>query len=287
MESSQNNSGQPLPPKVDLKKQATAADSSDADAKARFQTMEISLPDLEPAAPSAGPTGRPTTSAKPVSVPVPPKRETARIPFDPGKAAQSAQAGVAASGPTTIRIKPALSKATVDLKPFSAATANLAGLDEDILKRKTSRISIEDAAAQQGDAEAGDGGPRTIRLKKPGEAAPRVAATATAPIPPVENESTDSGGRKKTVKLRRAGPEDASAAAAAPEMEVLRGAPAPVADSIHWTFGLFAVAAMLVAAVAVYVLLAQLTGPNLCLTQLSAFWPGANLPWFNKLPFIQ
>ena len=93
------------------------------------------------------------------------------------------------------------------------------------------------------------------------------------------------------MKLRRPGADDAPAAASdatgVPDMEVVRAAPAPTVDSIHWTFGVFAVAAMLVAAVAVYVLLAQLTGPNICLTQLSAFWPGTDLPWVNKLPLVQ
>lgn len=292
MEPNQEDAGRPLPPKIDLKKQAVPTESAGGgDTKARFQTMEISLPDLEHASAPTSPVklspGPATTAARPVTS----KRETSRIPYDSAKSVALAQGGVEASGPTTIRIKPAMGKATVDLKPFPVSEplspAAAAGMDEDIIKRKTSRISLDSATSQE-DASESDDAPRTIRLKRPGEpaagGAPRSLSADTAAV---SMEGGDSGTRKKTVKLRRPGADGVpSAAEAAPAMDVVRAPAMPKTDSIHWTFGVFAVAAMLVAAVSVYVLLAQLTGANLCLTQLSVFWPSADLPWVNKLPMI-
>jgi hypothetical protein len=295
MDTDQENTGQPLPPKVDLKKKATPSEStppapSDADIKGRFQTMQINLPDLEPAAPPSGGgatvtlrPSSPTTAARPVAM----KRETSRIPLEAAKAPAGS-----GGGPTTIRIKPAVSKATVELKPIPGAEGGGAASDSDANKRKTSRISLESAmvSQQQGaESETEGDGPRTIRLKRPVEPITRSQRPVTdAPAAAAEGEGSESATRKKTVKLRRMGAPEGSAEEAS-KMEVARAPEleSPRADSIHWIFGVLAVAAMLVAAVAVYVCLSQLTGGNLCLTQLSVFWPGADLPWINKIPLAQ
>jgi hypothetical protein len=77
--------------------------------------------------------------------------------------------------------------------------------------------------------------------------------------------------------------ESAAAYAAAPVPGTV-GRPQRSADSVHWTFITASVAAMLVCCVLIYVLCAQVLGPNISLTELAYAAPDAELPWPGRLP---
>ncbi len=176
-------------------------------------------------------------------------------------------------------------------------------------KRQTSRISLEAALGSNGDKVST--GPKTIRLKRPSEAptikakvAPESAGNAlnkTARIELPDADSDVSATQKRTIKVKRpsqrrsgksvsvkrgtsesaAAPAAASAAAGVPGTV---GRPQRSADSVHWTFITASVAAMLVCCVLIYVLCAQVLGPNISLTELAYAAPDAELPWPGRLP---
>lgn len=265
--------------------------------------------------PIIGITGVPTAPAA--------KRETSRIPLELAKPALGAP-GRPPAGPSTIRVKPVVIRQTVDLAqavpdgtgalvvPTAPAAANEAG------KRKTSRISLESVLSGQPASASQtaeitppevDEEPRTIRIKRSAErpASRPVAVTpapVAAPISPGQTArlelppetpavapgegGTQTPTRKKTIKVRRPGAEEGEEEQGAPAA-VAR--PEPVAhateDMPHVTFGVFAVLAVLVVAVLVWVLMAQTFGPDLSLTRLSYGWPECDLPWYNKIPILR
>ena len=55
-------------------------------------------------------------------------------------------------------------------------------------------------------------------------------------------------------------------------------------DTAHWTFITASIAAILVCCVMIYVLCAQVLGPNISLTELAYAAPNAELPWPGRLP---
>jgi hypothetical protein len=240
----------------------------------------ISLKPAAPSAPAAGPKG-----ARPGS-----KRETSKISLESATAPLSA-----AVAPKTIKIKP------VAISP--AAGSSTPPVHDP--KRQTSRISLEAALGSSGDKVST--GPKTIRLKRPSEAptikakaAPESAGNAlnkTARIELPDADSDVSATQKRTIKVKRPsqrrsgksvsvkrGTSESAAAYAAAPVPGTVGRPQRSADSVHWTFITASVAAMLVCCVLIYLLCAQVLGPNISLTELAYAAPDAELPWPGRLP---
>lgn len=208
-----------------------------------------------------------------------PKRETSRIPLDP-------------AGDDTVP--------TVTIAGMGkAAVTDAAGADTSAeagdAKRQTSRISLETALASDDGAEIrpADGGPKTIRLKRPSEAA--TVKVSKAPGTQAESFATqaksvmsktailddtappDAGPtptRKKTIRVKRptkaAGLSDVPVkrTGLASEEEALSLGVPVAADEPGALFSLCAVAAVIIVGITLYVLCAQAC-PNLGLS-----WPG-------------
>jgi hypothetical protein len=208
------------------------------------------------------------------------KKETSRIPLELATAAKPGVAeGKPAEAPKTIKIKPATAPSIAKIAPKPPVAAAAAATDE---KRKTSRISLEAAFAEE--AKPGEG-PKTIKLKRPTEAAtikvgPRpttdtttegavLSKTARLDVPPAEEEEGPTPTKKRTVRIKRPGTEapreEPSMAAAQAEPAAERPAPsaAPeVDDEPIWL--LFPLLAVFVAvALLIYVLLASDLCPNM------------------------
>lgn len=252
---------------------------------------------VKPAAPAAAPVAAaaPAPAAAPTVRPLVSKKETARIPLAAAKPraeapAESAEAGEPAAASPLSAIKIAKPVDTVRVpaipKPSDVVSAE---------KRKTSRISLE--AVLSDSPSEGDEGLKTIRLKKPGEAATVTAAAAK----PAGDGEDSSATQRKTVVMKRgaesassrkltfarpAGAEGATEAAAAggaaAEPDFAGAAPAP-----HVTFGILAIVASLVMAVVIYMLCAQVLGPNSSMTQYSYSPGGPNLGWPGKIVRMQ
>jgi hypothetical protein len=230
------------------------------------------------------------------------KKETSRISLD------AAVPPASGEKTQTIRLKPAGSTpagvrpGVIAQKPTVQVPAAGSPVSE---KRKTSRISLEDALSPG----AGDGGsaPKTIRLKKPSEAAAAKlgkSATAKTAAGPAAMASTselskDTAGdsplptRKRTIRVKRpsggrgvrvGAAEAGSAAEGAPATATAPvGEPVSVRDEPNWFFVFSSIAATLVACVLIYVLVAQALGPNVSLTTLSYGAPQMDLAWPGKI----
>ena len=165
-------------------------------------------------------------------------------------------------------------------------------------KRQTSRISLQEALTTPTEAQAGagqaqtiaetpapSGGPKTIRIKRPGDAAGAPApapepAAVSAPAAGGEAAAPGEAGpptQRKTIKLRRpgAGPEGEAGRAsvtlpkAAADFAAAQAAgPKTEADEPGPVFAVLSLAGVLVAAAVVYLICVQAL-PNLNLT-----WPG-------------
>lgn len=246
------------------------------------------------------------------------KRETSRVPLEAATVFPKPEGGT----PKTIRIKPKggatqastpldLSKLAQDASETMAEAAPAAPEGAEGSKHKTSRISLEAALATDEQAAAAEapGGPKTIRLRRPTEAStvkvqqtpPQVAEepkvvkeamgkTARLDEVPLEEEGPTPT-RRKTIRVKRpparttvsAGqPVAGQAAAMSP------GARPPVAfastsDDCHWVFPTGAIMSVLTLIVVLYMLLAQVVGPNVSLTEYSYAKGGPNLAWPGKM----
>lgn len=248
------------PPPVSIKPNVAAVPSG---------TMRITVPDANPApAPSEAKTV--LTS----------KKETSRIPLDmaaPTKPGVS-EGRPSADGPKTIRIKPATAPAVKigagSIRPPAAVAESQ--VDE---KRKTSRISLEAAFATDESSKPGEG-PKTIKLKRPTEAAtikvgPRGAPvkaedgtgdasalgkTARLDVPPSEEDEGPTPTKRKTVKIKRPGAMDESREA--PQLARV-GAEAPQRqpaesseEATSWIFPVLSFVTIMVMAVLIYIIMA-------------------------------
>ncbi|MFO7871911.1 MAG: hypothetical protein R6V03_10840 [Kiritimatiellia bacterium] len=246
------------------------------------------------------------------------KKETSKIPLDIARALnkQEPEAGEeakeqTAGEPKTVRLQPkAQQKAGAQPPSAQAQKAPAAGGagEEGDEKRKTSRISLDAVLSESDSKESGGGGsgPKTIKLKPPTEAGTVKVAQGkpSAPVPsagqtkdqttqldeaaPPETEG-QTPTKRKTIKVAR-GPgkkgakgikisrdqQQESAAKAQQQVQ------APV-EQPSVVFPVFAVAAVLVICVTIWMLAAQTFGPNISLTQLSYGAPGMDLPWPNKI----
>lgn len=194
-------------------------------------------------------------------------------------------------GPKTIRIKPAVSPATIKVARPIVPSAMPPPGPADVLtaeKRRTARISLDEAMTAEAEPAADDAAPRTVRLKKPGEV-PTVKVREAAPEPAPETDA-ERPGTRRTIKVRRSGEEggkpvvmtQAPGTVATADAGMERGEPEP-----HGAFSLLAVAAILTLLVTIYVLCTQVLGPNASLTPLSYGSPDLDLPWPGKIARTQ
>jgi hypothetical protein len=155
-------------------------------------------------------------------------------------------------------------------------------------KRQTSRISLQEALTSPADGQATTTlspaeppvpgtGPKTIRIKRPGDAAGPVASTPEAAAPAATEPALESGPptQRKTIKLRRPGVGADGEALQSSSVVLPKSAadfaasqaagPQEDADEPGALFGVLSIAATLVCAVLVYMLCVQAL-PNLGLT---------------------
>ncbi len=342
---SENPAEANIPPKLDLSKNG-AAKQEPAAADPKSETIHIKMPsDLETPSPetpklvikpnSTVKTAvrlKPSASGDAPESPAAKKKETSRIPLDEASTDPSEGIGKPTKAPKTIRIKPITKKAKVTPGVVTPAEegAQTAPLDEKRStaqlddKRKTSRISLDSvfqadenkSEAEPEAAEKAPERPKTIRLKRPSEAAtikiaqrPKPAAAAPPAATPsevktvlsktsrieedgIEEEEGDGGispTRRKTIRVKRpteqAGVKglsikrtDEEELESPEELAV----PMVVEDRPNPVFPILAIAAILVVCVTTYMFMAQTFGYNACLTQTS-YWNGMNLDWPGKI----
>jgi hypothetical protein len=213
--------------------------------------------------------------------------------------------GAESSGvPKTIKIQRPSEAATIKLNrspstgpaaPAPAAPATPSQVAQGQLKRQTSRISLQEAFSAQAEGQAPapqpaaaeppqPAGPKTIRIKRPGDAATPAVEPAAVPAPaeiaaPAPAAPMEAGPptQRKTIKLKRpgAGPDGDSIhhnvvlpKAAADFAASQAAGPQVDADEPGAAFGVLSLVATLVCAVLIYMLCAQAL-PSLGLT-----WPG-------------
>ena len=234
-----------------------------------------------------------------------PKSETSRIPLEMATAMTGAPAGKPSADLKTIKIKPSASGGSqttpIVMEPSPAGA--LSTKPED--KRKTSRISLESALAIE---ENKAGQPKTIRLKKPSEAATIKAAPAldtikVAPKPGLgqtarlddqaeeAGEDSSTPTRRKTIKVKRPTdrPSVAVPAASIAGRTTGVGVTVEAADEdsgISWFSVVALIAAILtlvMSVIVIYMLSAQAFGPNPCLTELASGAPTLDLGWTGKI----
>lgn len=248
----------------------------------------------QPAPPPAQEQGAPLSQPPTVAVPKPAaKRQTTRIDFSaaamvPDEKSKTARINLGPlgldtaatpTGPKTIRIQRASEMPTIKLgKPQPPAQAPAEAAKPPEGKVKTSRIPLESAMAPAAAAPeatlepAPATGPKTIRIKRPGEQEP-PAAPVEAPQPKgktarldVPADSAAPPTQRKTIRIKR--PEGEGA-----DLKPLEVARAPEAveaevDEPGITFSLVALAAVFVCGVLIYVLAVQ------AMPGLGLQWPG-------------
>ncbi len=194
--------------------------------------------------------------------------------------------------PKTIKIQRPSEAATIKLNrpgPAPAATPAAPPLSQAQAKRQTSRISLQEAfvapaegqTAAPTDSSAPSGGPKTIRIKRPGDSGGAPAQESIpAPAPsgaPSPEPGLEAGPptQRKTIKLRRPGGGEGEARhsptlpkAAADFAAAQAAGPAADTDEPGVIFAVVSLVAVLVCCVMVYMLCAQAL-PSLGLT-----WPG-------------
>ncbi len=238
------------------------------------------------------------------------KRETSKIPLESASAPPVTPMGPGANT-KTIKIAPAPVDGSKISGPMVVSEGAAGEPMKPDSKRQTSRISLEAALGSDGtgNGEPAATGPKTIRLKRPSEAptvkvkkAPdddaggELRKTAKIEMPPDEAETPAT--QRKTIKVKRPsqrrtvksvsvkrGPEAEGDAAAAPAgaPQAMPAAEPVVVDSAHWTFITTAIAAMIVCFVLIYVLCAQVLGPNVSLTEVAYAAPDVELPWPGRI----
>ena len=240
------------------------------------------------------------------------KKQTSRISLD------EVMSGGPAGGEKTIRLKPVGSPQAASvaepavIRGPAAEPAQTTEAAATAAKRKTSRISLDSVLGGTPDPSAE--GPKTIRLKRPSEAAtvklgqsspsPVTNAPAKpapkAPAPPVakktavaSDDEEASPTRRKTIRVKRpaggikikssASQADADGAAASGE-----GISAPVSQQVkedrpNWLFLVCEIAAVLVVCATIYAFTAQACGPNASMTELSYGAPELFLSWPGRV----
>jgi len=239
------------------------------------------------------------------------KSETAKIPL--GTATSEIIVVDDAPQTKTIKIKPVAPSGAIKIGEPVAKVAPVA--NPQAAKSQTSKIPL-DAVLSAGTDSAVSGGPKTIRLKRPGGTSKPAVVAAPATVAKIAKDSKadlsktsrldieDAGveasatpTRRKTIRVKR------PTAGAAPTLNVSRsqpvassggalptaGAPVPPmqieeVEEKCMISGIASILAFFVVCTLIYVLLAQVTGPNRSLSKLSYFMPEMNLSWPGKIP---
>ncbi len=290
------------PPNVQVKKFATGIVEAEAKEEGvsvktvakggKSYTSKGSLPDLKSSTAAIGP-----------------KRSTGAIPG----ARKKAPGVVGAS--QTVRITPLAADGNVPAAPVPGSDPLPAGHEapspaqKDAEKRKTSRISLEAALSGTDESSSDQSRPKTIRLKRPSEAAtvkvkrvvpPSVASTASATKTAEIAEPGEGDGveapmtRRKTIRVKR--PTRAAGAPSLPkppsgdgqnipdaavQASVLGMQSAVKPETMNVVFPIFAVLTILTSLVAIWLFVSQACGPNDSLTELSTL-PSPDLPWVQN-----
>ncbi len=249
----------------------------------------------------------PLKETKSMTASIGPKRATGIIAGDEMKSSTGA---VGAS--QTVRISPVAANVTESGAPKPGSSPIPPGHEapspaqKKAEKRKTSRISLEAALAGTDAADADATRPKTIRLKRPSEAATikvrrPVAAKApvttpkTAEITPDESIPDAEGvplTRRKTIRVKRpASPSSIGADARSKDVSdegpsavpasVMNQFPGVVSETVNPVFPVFAVASILVAITLIWMFIAQACGPNDSLTELSTCLPSVDVTWLQ------
>lgn len=327
-----------LPPKLDLRKQGILKDETEsgrpeaAPVPAQKDTAHLVVPPpekpVEPAEPAEAPAAEQAPAVKPLTVREKPedptadatpeegvKRKTSRIPLETAKPPAAEEEPGGTLKPKTIKIKPTAPVPKMRSTQQLKITSQLAEGEEvenaalEAAKRQTSRIPLEAALMADRDegtpaADDADEAPKTIKIKRPSEAATvklKPAPSDTAEIDAGETPSPgetaqldnigldipeDGATQKKTIRVKR--PSDAAAAKgeAAPAAGHLPHiATMPFGEPVDEPGGFFAfagVAAVVVLIVVIYMFCAQVLGPNVSMTQLSYAKNAPSLPWPGK-----
>ncbi len=224
------------------------------------------------------------------------KRATSKIPF-------SSSAAGDAIGTKTIKIKPSaeINRLTGNVPVPAPPTIDAKIPDP---KRQTSRISLESALGTEEEST----GPKTIRLKRPSKT-PTVKVSENSDEGSLSKTSKiempkDAGipaTQKKTIKIKRPSQKRTGASVSVKRksgdetaessnntdtpilqpLQPLTKQKAP--DTAHWTFLFSSIAALIIACVFIYVLCAQVFGPNISLTKLAYAAPDVELPWPGRI----
>ncbi|MBL7114942.1 MAG: hypothetical protein ISS35_04185 [Kiritimatiellae bacterium] len=297
-ETPENGDAQKIPPKLTIRPREDAPPSN-------------AQSDVPASAPVKNAVPPKTVSMKPPSAGIASKRETSRISLD------EVMGEGPAGGERTIRLKPVgsvnpASTPVPNMVSQSAEPAQTTEAEVSAAKRKTSRISLDSVLG--GAPEASTEGPKTIRLKRPSEAAtvklgqsspppaksaaPAPAATPAAPAAAAQTgeSSVDpeiSPTRRKTIRVKRPSGGVKMKSSATPvegEASATSEGPssAPVAQTVkedrpNWFFLVCEIAAVLVVCVAIYVFTSQTFGPNASMTELSYGAPEVFLSWPGRV----
>lgn len=260
----------------------------------------------------AGSGNAASSAAKPITLKARPasKSETAKIPLD------VASSGISISNDTpqtkTIKIKPVAVPGTIKMGATAPAVATPQAVKA--AKSQTSKIPL-DAVMPTGSADP-DSGPKTIRLKRPGATSTPVAMPAQPTVARIAKDvksdlsktsrlDLDDAGidapttptRRKTIRVKRPtsgttpsldisrSKEPASDGGALPTV----GAPVPPmpieeVEEKSLISGIASILALFVVCTLIYVLMAQVTGKNGSLSELSYFMPEVNLSWPGRIP---
>lgn len=278
----------------------------------RPATARIQVPSAKP---EEGQAPEPAAAAAAAKVKPTGKRETSKIPLAMAAPAPGLAAG-ADKGTKTIKIKPAVMPAgtvgAIPAKKTPAAAEEPSAPGE--TKKKTSRIPLEAALSADVGAKEKAGAPKTIRLKRPGGKATVKATPADAAKKPDQAQpdrgtlsktsrldesvaDTDAATptRRKTIRVKRPtqvqsvkGISVARSEGAPEEPAKPAGLQPPVpleaeVETVGWFYGLCGIAATIVACVVIYVILAQVFGPDGSMTPLSYGARGLDLSWAGEV----
>ncbi|MCE9616650.1 MAG: hypothetical protein K8T26_20440 [Lentisphaerae bacterium] len=226
----------------------------------------------------------------PLSRPLSSKKDTSKIPLDAAKPrldkVSPVATGEAPAGesPSTVRMSRPGDTAQIGGVPNPSDSSSAE-------KRKTSRISLDSVLSESAGGESS--GPKTIRLKRPGEG-PAARVGGASPEAGDGDDRSEGGAaptQRKTVVVKRT-QESASARKlsvarpsgdeAAPAGDKLTAGPISPVNEPSGVFGAVAIAASLVLCVVIYLFASQAIGPNSSMLQYSSWTGGPNLAWPGK-----
>ncbi len=192
----------------------------------------------------------------------------------------------ASLAPKTIKIQRPSEASTIKLnRPTPSPAAPPPASQQ--TKRQTSRISLQEAFSAQVEGHAPapqtapgaeatpPAGPKTIRIKRPGDGVTSLGTTAGADTAESPDSEAGPPTQRKTIKLKRPGGGDVESGRlavtlpkAAADFAAAQAAGESTEDEPGATFGILSLVATLVCAVLIYLLCVQ------ALPSLGLSWPG-------------